>query len=97
MSLFKLRDGDQAIISTSGVQKQVNLYERNGYLFAGLSNNSFILLKSDGSTSKPNTFLIHIETDVPLYRGLFNRLGTKVIPKAELLDDDLKARLMLEA
>jgi len=97
MSLFKLKDGDQAIISSNGVQKQVNLYERNGYLFAGLSNNSFIMLKSDGSTSKPNTFLLHLETATPLYRGLFNRLGTKEIPKAVLLDDELKARLMLEA
>jgi hypothetical protein len=97
MSLFKHLEGDVAIIQSGGVYKQVDLYTRNGFLYAALSSNAFIRLKADGSTSKPNTTLLHIETELALHHDSLGRLGTKQIPDAKPLSPTETQRLMLAA
>lgn len=96
MSLFKEIEGDVAIVSSAGVYKQVPIFTRNGFLFAAFSG-GFVRLKADGSTSKANLKLVHLETELDLHKDRVGRLGTKDIPDAKpLLDGDTK-RLMLEA
>lgn len=96
MSLFKEVEGDVAIVSSAGVYKQVPIYTRNGFLFAACAG-GFVRLKADGSTSKPNLILVHLETELDLHKDRIGRLGTGDIPDAKpLLHADAK-RLMLEA
>lgn len=96
-ALFTPLEGDTAIIQSGGVFKQLPLYSRNGFLFVGLSSTSFIRLKADGSTSKPNTALVHIETEFHLYQDKIGRLGTNKMPDAKKLIPDETNKLMLAA
>lgn len=56
MSFFKKVEGDAAILSSNGVFKQVDLYTRDGYVFAAYAG-GFIRIMSDGSTSKAGVSL----------------------------------------
>jgi len=57
---FQKVEGEAAIIVCNGVYRQVDLYERDGYLFAESSRNGFIRLSESGSTSKAKTTLNHL-------------------------------------
>lgn len=83
MGLFSIIEGDTAIVRNAGVFKQVPIYARDGYLYAGISSNAFVRLYCDGSTSKANLRLDHLDTTQQLYRDSFGRLGTKRITGAE--------------
>ncbi len=85
MSLFKVVEGDCAIVMSGGIYKQVPIYTRNGYLFAGVSG-GFVRLKADGSTSKPKMLLEHLETELHLCKDKTGRLGTPEIPDAKPLE-----------
>lgn len=97
MSLFKEIEGDCAIVRISGVYKQLPLFTRNGYLYAAIGSNGYVRLKSDGTTSKPNMSLEHLETELELYHDSFSRLGTKRIPNAKKLTSTEIPRLISAA
>ncbi|MEX0302865.1 MAG: hypothetical protein AB3N24_10610 [Leisingera sp.] len=84
MSLFKELEGDVAIVVAGGVYKQVKLFTRNGFLFAGVSG-GYVRLKADGTTSKDKMRLEHVETEVRLHKDRLGRLGTDQIPHATAL------------
>lgn len=70
---FQILEGDQAVLLIGGVYKQCDLYTFNGGLFAKTSG-GFVRLKGDGSTSKPNMSLKHLETEISLWSDPFGRL-----------------------
>lgn len=69
MSGFKLIEGEYAIISQSGVYRQVPLAERDGFLFAAISSSSYVQLRTDASTSKDKVRLVELSWDGPLHGG----------------------------
>lgn len=70
---FKPLEGDLCVIRIKGVYRQCDLYTFNGGLFAK-DGGGFIRLKADGSTSKPDAALEHIEIDGPLFKDSLGRL-----------------------
>ena len=70
--LFHQFEGEQVILRSGGVFKQVDIYVYHGKLFAGLSSNSFIRLLEGGKTSKPNTFW---EVDTATFRFKIGEFG----------------------
>ena len=92
MSLFKELEGDVAIVVAGGVYKQVKLYTRNGFLFAGVSG-GYVRLKADGTTSKDKMRLDHVETELPLHKDRLGRLGTSQIPNATALGEPETLRI----
>lgn len=88
MGFFKKVEGSAAIIVSNGVYKQVDVFERDGFLFCA-SSGGFIRLMHDGSTSKAKTTLNFMAWDGPLYRSRTGTLCTEAanqnnrIPLAE--------------
>lgn len=71
---FKRLEGDTCVLRTKGgVYQQCDLYSFDHKLFAKVSG-GFVLLKADGSTSKVDVMLQHLETDRDLWSGKFGRL-----------------------
>lgn len=76
MGVFKQLQGDTVILTTGGVYKQVNLYERDGDLYAGWAG-GFIRLYDTGATSQPVVRIEQLITNAPLHRDPFGRLSTE--------------------
>lgn len=93
MGLFVESEGDVAILSMGGVYKQVEVYTRDGYLYAK-ANGGFVRLMADGATSKPNCRLDHLVTDLPLARDTYGKLCTSSVTGSRLLPDESR-RLLL--
>lgn len=74
--MFQHREGDCAIVSEGGVFKQVDVYERNGVLYAKTSG-GFVRLYADGSTSKAKCRLDTLSVETPLYRSRLGYLCAK--------------------
>lgn len=51
MSFFKKIEGEGAIVVERGIYKQVELYERDGFIYAKAAG-GFVKIMADGSTSK---------------------------------------------
>lgn len=87
---FKQVEGAAAIIVEGGVHKQVEVYTRNGALFAKAAG-GFVRLMADGSTSKAGgkMRLDFIAIDDPLARTGLGALclsdapGAKALPMQE--------------
>lgn len=95
MSFFKQVEGEAAVLVESGVYKQVDLYTRDGYLYAK-SNGGFVRLMADGSTTKAKQRLDFMTFDGPLMRDALGRLGTTDMKGAKALEP-AKAQLLLGA
>lgn len=93
MGLFVESEGDVAIISMAGVYKQVEVFTRDGYLYAK-ANGGFIRLMADGSTSKSMCRLDHLVTDLPLARDTYGKLCVSTNPGAKPLLDRQRAVLL---
>lgn len=93
MGLFIESEGDAAVISMGGVYKQVEVYTRDGYVYAK-ANGGFVRLLADGSTSKSNCRLDHLVTDMPLFRDAFGKLCTSTVTGAKPLPRE-QATLLL--
>ena len=77
MSFFQRVDGEAAVLSENGVFKQVDIYTRNGQLFAK-AGGGFVRLMADGSTTKSKCRLDALSWEGPLFSDTFGRLyGTK--------------------
>lgn len=73
--MFKKLEGETAVLSIGGVYKVVDLYERDGRLFAAASG-GFVRLYENGSTSKPKLSIESVQFEGDLYRDRFGRLCT---------------------
>jgi hypothetical protein len=72
--MFKIVDGETAILRQSGVYKEADLYTRNeGELYAKVPG-GFIRLYADGATSKSNIMLDTLGLDSALYKDRFGKL-----------------------
>jgi len=75
MGLFQKIEGAAAILSQSGVYRQVSLYARDHYLYAECGT-GFIKLMADGSTTKARCRLDMIVYDDPIYTDGLGKLVT---------------------
>ena len=94
MSFFKKVEGDAAVLIANGVFKQVDIYTRDGYVFAAYGG-GFIRVMADGSTSKAGVSLdfmswgggplaqrlgrLAVQADVPEAKGLDRSIETKLL------------------
>lgn len=97
MSFFKQVEGEAAVIVQNSVFSQVDIYTRNGYLYAK-TGGGFVRLLADGSTSKSKCRLDFLSFEEPLYRDAFGRLCTANAegPKVRRLEPE-KSTLLLGA
>lgn len=92
MSFFKHVEGEAAILVSGGVYSQVDLYTRDGYLYAK-HGSGFVRLMADGSTTKAKLRLDFMSWSGRLFRDGLGRLCTseREGPKALLPDVTQKA------
>jgi hypothetical protein len=62
MDYFSIIDGAKAVIVTAGVYRQVDVFERAGYLYAARGN-GFVRLLASGKTSDPRTLWRECDVD----------------------------------
>lgn len=93
MSFFQHVDNEAAILIQGGVEKQCDLYTRDGYLYAKVAG-GYVRLFQDGSTMKPKMRLVHMSWTGPLSRDRQGRLCTAQMPGAIPVDIP-KAQLLL--
>lgn len=73
MGTFIQSEGDVAIIANKGVYKQVDVYTRDGMLYAAWGG-GYIRLKEDGSTSQATARVDHLDFEGELHRDDLGRL-----------------------
>lgn len=95
MGFFKQVEGEAAIVVIKGVYKQVDLYERDGFLYAKTAG-GFVRLMADGSTTKDRMRLDHMSWNGSLCRDGMGRLCTSEASGAKSLEAP-KAQLLLGA
>lgn len=94
MSFFKHVEGEAAILVQNGVYRQVDLYTRDGYLYAKLAN-GFVRLMADGATTRAKCRLDFMSWNGGLYRDRMGRLCTgETATPCEPLPQDLQSRLL---
>ena len=86
MSFFVHAEGEAAILVENGVYRQVELFTRDGYLFAKLGS-GFVRLMADGSTSKAKVRLDFMTWDGALARDAFGKLCAPTVRGSKDLDD----------
>ena len=69
MSFFKQAEGEAAVLVERGLYRQVDVYTRDGYLYAKLSG-GFVRLMADGSTTRPGVSLDFLSYSGPLAQRL---------------------------
>jgi len=92
MSFFKQAEGEAAILVTNGVYQQVDIFTRDGYLYAKVGG-GFVRLMADGSTSKAKTHLDFMSFSGPLAQRL-GRLCTGEVQGAKQLAATETQRLL---
>lgn len=91
---FKKVEGEAAVLIMNGVYAQVDLYTRNGYLYAKVGG-GFVRLFADGSTTKAKMRLDTLSWDGPLRADRLGRLCTTDVADAKPLDTEKQQRLLL--
>ena len=95
MSAFKHIEGEYAIISQGGVYKQVDLYERDGLIYAKAAG-GYVQLRYDGSTSKDKLRLQELSWEGPLHQTKFGKLCRPgAVDGSKPLDSAKKDQLLL--
>ena len=84
MGLFQQLEGEAAIIVQNGVYKQVDLFTRNGYIYARTSG-GFVRLNADASTTKPGVRLDTLDYSGELRRDGMGRLCTPAVSHSTLV------------
>lgn len=92
MGFFKQCEGEAAVIVERGIYKQVDVYERDGILYAKTAG-GFVRLMVDGSTTKANCRLETISVEA-LRRDNVGRLCNLAHPTAKPLDPPRYAALI---
>lgn len=73
MAFFKQVEGEAAILVSNGIYKQVDVYIRDGALYAK-DGGGFVRLYADGATTKSRTRLDTLSWEGTLYRDRLGRL-----------------------
>lgn len=92
MGFFKHMEGEAAVVVERGVFKQVDVYERDGVLYAK-TGGGFVRLMVDGSTTKAGCRLETISVET-LRRDAVGRLCSIGHPTAKMLDAPRYAALL---
>lgn len=96
MGFFKQIEGEAAVMVEGGVYKQVDLYSRDGYLYAK-AGGGFVRLMADGSTTKPRLRLDSLSWSGDLARDSLGRLCQPgAVEGAKLLGADATQKLLVE-
>lgn len=94
MGLFQHVEGETAIIVERGVYRQVDVYIRDGILYAK-SGSGFIKLNADGSTTKSHARLETLTWDgSPLAKTLYGALCENSRPGAKQLQAPEQLKLL---
>ena len=76
MSGFNKLEGEFAITVSNGVYKQVDVYERNGYLYVA-QGSGFIQINHTGGTTSPKVRLDELNIETPIAMSKLGRLCLK--------------------
>ena len=93
--MFIPLEGDNAILSTKGVFRQVELATRDGYLYAKAAG-GFIRLYADGPTSKVGTRLDALSVGIPLARDRLGKLCSTEVPSSTPISEEVLRKLAKE-
>lgn len=93
MSSFKHIEGDYVVVVVGGVFKQVDLAERNGFLFAKTAG-GYVQLRADGGTSKPGTRFVELSYEEPLWRSALGKLCVADTPGAKAMEREEAVKLL---
>lgn len=93
MSFFRQIEGEAAVLVENGVYKQVDLYSRDGALYAKASG-GFVKLYADGATTKAKLRLDTLSWDGELYRDALGRLLVDSRNGARLIEAPLRQKLL---
>lgn len=93
MAFFKKVEGEAAVVVANGVYKQVDLYTRDGYVYAAAAG-GFVRLMADGSTTHPKMRLEYMTWRDGLGRDPLGRLCSVDTPGARLLEEKVSAKLL---
>lgn len=95
MAFFKQVEGAGAVLIVNGVYTQVDVYSRDGFLFAK-SGGGFVRLMSDGSTSKAKMRLDFLSVqDDELFATATGKLCFKDAAGAKLLPKERTQQLLI--
>ena len=78
MGMFKHLEGQVAVIVEGGVYKPVDIYTRDGYLYAK-TGAGFVRLYADGSTTKAKCRLDTLHFDGALFRDALGRMCSQPV------------------
>lgn len=76
MTLFTKVEDAQVVILDGAYEKQTDVYEKNGYLYACVGKNKFLRLYGDRRTLNPKIKVQELHVDCVLYQDALGRLGT---------------------
>lgn len=93
MSFFQQIEGEAAILVENGVYKQVDLYARDGYLYAKIGG-GFVRLMADGATTKPRLRLEYLTWTGDLARDALGRLCQPQVTGARILGAEAAKKLL---
>lgn len=92
--MFRKLDGDTAVLVQGGVYKTVDLYERDGKLFAAAAG-GYVRLHENGSTSKDKLQIESLQIEAPLYKDRFGRLTVVGGPERKPLPEAAASGLLI--
>lgn len=92
MGLFQQVEGEAVVLVDSGVYKQVDIYTRDGYLYAKIGG-GFVRLNRDGSTTKHRMRIDTMTWTGSLHSDKLGRLCTDKVESS--LPLELEKRLLL--
>ena len=87
MGLFQQVEGEAIVLVSNGVYKQVDIYKRDGYLYAK-AGGGFVRLNSDGSTTKAKTRIDTMTWTGALYRDGLGRLMAESLGGAKPIEQN---------
>ena len=93
MSFFQRCEGSACVLVSNGVYKQVDVYVRDGFLYAATAG-GFVRLRADGSTSKAKMRLEFIDFDEDLCEDRLGRLCQKHVRGAVALPGQAAQKLL---
>lgn len=93
MGFFQQIEGEAAVIVERGVYRQVDVYQRDGYLYAKFGS-GFVRLYADGSTTKAHCRLDTLSFEGALYKDALGRLCGSPMAGAKKLDAPAHQRLL---
>ena len=90
MSGFNKLEGEFAVTVSNGIYKQVDVYERNGYLYVQ-QGSGFIQVNHTGGTTSPKVRLDELNIETPIAMSKLGRLcikGHAGIPEQRPVEGD---------